>query len=142
MYPSTKFALKIRVASPLGSPPLKLRAAASAAPSTALLNWAFTTYDLPLSTARPVKSSTPVRIAAMYTKAKPSCFERSDPCLFILLASSDISSARPVSEIRNRIECFRQRDPEPVKRRNQRVVREDLGDVNEAARAHQIGRQI
>ena len=35
---------KIFAASPLGFPVLRLRAAASAAPSTALLNWALTTY--------------------------------------------------------------------------------------------------
>src|ERR1700730_13677822 len=94
MYPAGNLTLNIRVASPLGSPPLRLRAAASAAPSTALLNWAFTTYIRPLSTARPVKSSKPVRSAAMYTRAKPSCLEVSSRCLFILLASSDISTTR------------------------------------------------
>ena len=43
MYPAGKFALKIRVASPFGSPLLSMRAAPSAAPSTALDNCAFTT---------------------------------------------------------------------------------------------------
>ena len=43
MYPGGKFALKMRVASPCGSPLLMLRAAASAAPSTAFVNCAFTT---------------------------------------------------------------------------------------------------
>src|SRR6185295_12548456 len=58
--PLGKFALNIRVASSLGLPLLMLRAAASAAPSTAFDNWALTTYALPVSTARPVKTSSPV----------------------------------------------------------------------------------
>ena len=43
MKPSGKFALNTRVASPRGSPLLTARAAASAAPSTALVSCAFTT---------------------------------------------------------------------------------------------------
>ena len=65
MYPAGKLALNICSASALGFPLLRFRAAASAAPSTALVSCAFTTYALPASTATPVKSSSVVRVTAM-----------------------------------------------------------------------------
>ena len=64
MYPAGKFCLKIFVASSLGLPLFSMRAAPSAAPSTAFVSWAFTTYARPVSTARPVKSSSTVSVTA------------------------------------------------------------------------------
>jgi len=64
-YPLGKFALKMRAASPRGSPLFSMRAAPSAAPSTALDSCALTTYARPPSTARPVNTSRTARVTAV-----------------------------------------------------------------------------
>ena len=131
-YPAGKLALKTLAASARGLPLLRLRAAASAAPSTALDNCAFTTYARPESTARPVKSSSVVKPTAMYIRTKPDWLDRREWCLFMIVS--------PL-EVRDGIQRFWYLNPEPSQRGDGGVPGVDLGHVEHSAK-RQRGWQV